>query len=175
MKEPLDSGFLIIIVTTLLATYLTYRKITQISKLLPPGPRRWPIIGNLFDLPKGYDWLYWAKHKELYGPISSITVMGTNIIIVNDIDIVLDLLDKRSAIYSDRPQLTMAGELVGWKEALSLANYGDGTRTQRKYIHQVMGTPKLVSQFFALQDIEAKRFVQRLIEDSTDIPQKIRT
>ena len=36
--------------------------------LLPPGPKRKPLIGNLLDLPKGeFDWIHWLRHKELYG------------------------------------------------------------------------------------------------------------
>lgn len=38
--------------------------------LLPPGPKRKPIIGNLLDLPKGeQDWIYWLRHKTLYGEL----------------------------------------------------------------------------------------------------------
>lgn len=37
--------------------------------------------------------------------------MGQAIIIVNDYNIALDLLDKRSAVYSDRPDLPFAGEM----------------------------------------------------------------
>lgn len=34
---------------------------------LPPGPRGLPIIGNMLDMPKDYEWLHWSKHKDLYG------------------------------------------------------------------------------------------------------------
>ena len=47
----------------------------------------------------------------MIGPISSITVLGQKIIIVNDVKIALDLMDKRSSIYSDRPILTFGGEM----------------------------------------------------------------
>ena len=36
------------------------------------------------------------------GPISSVSAHGTAFIIVNDMDIAVDLLEKRSPIYSDR-------------------------------------------------------------------------
>ncbi len=34
---------------------------------LPPVPKPLPLIGNLLDLPKGPNWIHWAKHKDLYG------------------------------------------------------------------------------------------------------------
>lgn len=36
---------------------------------LPPGPKPWPILGNITDLPKTgvREWEFWLKHKETYG------------------------------------------------------------------------------------------------------------
>jgi len=73
---------------------------------LPPGPKGYPLIGNLFDLPKqdAKPWVHWAAHKQLYGPISSVSILGTRMIIINDYDMAANLL-KRDAV-SDRPQQT---------------------------------------------------------------------
>lgn len=92
---------------------------------LPPGPRGWPIIGNLFDLPKEHAWREYAKHKDIYGQslytivpnifdllsggISSVTVFGQTFIIMNDLQMTLDLLNRST--FSDRPRLVFAGEM----------------------------------------------------------------
>ena len=47
------------------------------------------------------------------GPISSLTAFGQHLIIVNEAHIAVELLEKRSAIYSDRPTLVFGGEMYG--------------------------------------------------------------
>ncbi|KAJ5297431.1 hypothetical protein N7508_007680 [Penicillium antarcticum] len=91
------------------------------SQRLPPGPAPMPIVGNVKDLPPSgkQDWVHWLKHKCTYGPISSITVLGQTIVIVNNSKIALDLLTKRSSIYSSRPRMTFASEMVGWENGLA--------------------------------------------------------
>ncbi|KAI5118228.1 hypothetical protein M0805_000724 [Coniferiporia weirii] len=84
----------------------------KLSLPLPPGPRPLPLIQNLLDLPKGFEAFHWAKHKHLYGPISSLSVLGTTIIILNDAQVAFDLLEKRSAIYSDRPSFPFGGDIL---------------------------------------------------------------
>lgn len=34
---------------------------------LPPGPKGFPVIGNIWDMPTGPEGPFWAKHKDLYG------------------------------------------------------------------------------------------------------------
>lgn len=47
--------------------------------------------------------------NESPGPISSVTVFGQNIIVVNDLQMTIDLLDKKSSIFSDRPIFPFIG------------------------------------------------------------------
>jgi hypothetical protein len=99
---------------------------------LPPGPKGLPLVGNLNDLPPPgvFEAHHWLKFKDSYGrtpgsrtigpnntdsdstgPISSITVMGQAIIIINSWRLASQLLDKRSAKHSSRPKIMMAGEM----------------------------------------------------------------
>jgi hypothetical protein len=45
------------------------------------------------------------------GDIASVTVLGRCLIILNSSKIAVDMLDKKSAKYSDRPVMPMGGEL----------------------------------------------------------------
>ena len=80
---------------------------------LPPSPKGKFLLGNIGDLPPAGkpEWQHWMKHKELYGPISNISVLGQTIIIISDYKTAFDLLDKRNVNYSDRPVLNFCGEM----------------------------------------------------------------
>lgn len=41
----------------------------------PPGPKGYPIIGNLFDMPSGDEVFVWAKWREQWGAHLSITLL----------------------------------------------------------------------------------------------------
>ncbi|OJI97944.1 hypothetical protein ASPVEDRAFT_37406 [Aspergillus versicolor CBS 583.65] len=144
---------------------------------LPPGPPPRPIIGNLADLPSPgqQDWVHWLKLKDTYGPISSITVLGQTIVIINDARIAFDLLDKRSNIYSSRPRMIFAGEMVGWEDFLAMQPYSDTFRSYRKAMHRVLGTKNAVAQFNQLQEVEVRRLLLRVLQRPADLNQHIRT
>lgn len=49
------------------------------QKRLPPGPRGWPIVGNILDIPKEYEWYFFGSLKEKYGWSLSRTFSDANI------------------------------------------------------------------------------------------------
>ncbi|KAG8408442.1 hypothetical protein J3458_019477 [Metarhizium acridum] len=82
---------------------------------LPPGPTRLPIVGNILSLPpKGVlEYEHWLKFKNLYGPISSVTVLGQTTIILHGKKEVEDLLENMSTETSDRP-LSIFANMTGF-------------------------------------------------------------
>ncbi|OOQ83920.1 O-methylsterigmatocystin oxidoreductase [Penicillium brasilianum] len=163
----------------LLALYVMKRTMLE-RKLpgpLPPGPRPKPLLGNLTDLPpKGeQDWIHWVKHKELYGPISSLTVLGQTIVIVNDMKTAVGLLNKRSAVYSSRPKMVFASEMVGWEDGLAFQGYTERFRAYRKAVQPSFGSESAVAQFNPLQEKEVHRFLLRVLREPTKLLQHIQT
>ncbi|XRM44916.1 hypothetical protein ABZX51_008019 [Aspergillus tubingensis] len=144
---------------------------------LPPGPKGKPIVGNLSDLPPPNtpEWRHWMKHKERYGPITSVTILGQPIIILHDAHITTELLEKRSLKYSSRPRSVFLGEVIGWNDTLAMQPYNTRFRLDRKALHQILGTKILVSKFNSLQELEARRLLRRMIDDPREWVQHLKT
>ena len=84
---------------------------------IPPGPKGLPLLGNINDLPKPgiLECHHWLQHKDRYGPISSITVLGQTFIIVNDADVAVELLSNRAATFSGRPHMVFSGDMYTFR------------------------------------------------------------
>ncbi|KAH7139807.1 cytochrome P450 [Dactylonectria estremocensis] len=143
---------------------------------LPPGPKGLPLVGNLNDLPEPgvLEAHHWLKHKELYGPISSVTVMGQTLVIVNDAELAFELLEKRSVKHSSRPRQIFAGEMLGWENSLGLSQYNDRFRTYRKNMSRIIGSKAAVAQYNTLQEAEAGHFLLHVLEKPDNFVNEIR-
>ncbi|KAJ7755646.1 cytochrome P450 [Mycena maculata] len=140
----------------------------------PPGPKGLPLVGNVLDMPSDKEWATFSKWSDTWGDICSVTVLGQTLIIIGSAKVAVDLLDKRSAIYSDRPVCTMGGELVGWKNTLVLLPYGDRFRRFRRLFHNIIGSRTAIKQFLPIEELETRRFLRRVLAKPGDLPKHIR-
>lgn len=98
------------------------RKIGQRPSDYPPGPPTLPLIGNLHLMPKEKGHLQFQHWAKEYGPVYSL-MLGTQVMIVLSSDqAVKDLLDKRSNIYSSRPDMYLANVASGDSRMLLLVS-----------------------------------------------------
>jgi hypothetical protein len=75
------------------------------SANMPPGPPTRPFLGNIPDIPKEGAHELCRRLRKDYGPIVSLKIMSGNVIVLQSARVVKDLIDKRSAIYSSRPDM----------------------------------------------------------------------
>ncbi|KAH7374847.1 cytochrome P450 [Plectosphaerella cucumerina] len=142
----------------------------------PPGPKGLPLLGNLNDLPTpdALEAHHWLEHKKLYGPLSSVSVLGQRLVIINDADIAFELLEKRSAKHSSRPKQVFAGEMVGWENSLGLSPYNSRFRTYRKNMSRIIGSKAAAAQYNNLQEAEVGHFLLHVLRSPDNLFDHIR-
>ncbi|KAI0777579.1 cytochrome P450 [Trametes elegans] len=138
---------------------------------LPPGPKGLPIIGNMRDMPLTGMWLAARKWAKEHGELVYLNVLGQGLLFVNSHEAAVDLLEKRGAIYSDKPKMVMAGELCGCEYMIGLTQYGDRLRRQRKLMLQALGQNR-VHEYHPLLEIQTQNLLQGMLENP-DEPQSI--
>lgn len=144
---------------------------------LPPGPKPLPILGNILDLPPPGtpEFQHWLKFKDLYGPISSITVLGQTMIILHDKQAAYDIMSNMSLKASSRPKSVFAYELCGFQNFTTGRPYDATFRLHRKFMHQQAGTKLIAARFNGIQDVESRRLLKRILDDPKNLIKHFRT
>ena len=109
-----------------------------------------------------FDILSARSIHELAQKIVHTSALGQHFIIINSVRIAVDLLDKRGAIYSDRPPLLSAG-LIGYFDVTPAAPYGEPFKEHRKMLSQTIGTRSHVERMMPLTVAEVRRLLMRLV------------
>ncbi|KLO07928.1 cytochrome P450 [Schizopora paradoxa] len=140
----LDVTFLCAASLLLLSIWSEWR---QRSKLpLPPGPKRLPIVGNIFQIAVFGSklWQTALEWRKAYGDMIYLEVVGVPVLIINSHEIAMDLLSKRSSLYSSRPQFVMP-TLAGWEWTTAALPYGEKLRKQRAILQKFFLSPDVLN------------------------------
>ncbi|CAL1695170.1 unnamed protein product [Somion occarium] len=140
----------------------------------PPGPPGLPLIGNLKDMPSDEAWLTYIKWSQQYDSgMIRLNVFGTNMIVVNSLEIAVDLFDRRSSIYNDRPRLIMLNELSGFGWGAAFTPYSDFWRAIRKAFHQTIG-PENMKRWIDVETRASHHLLRNLHESPDSFAKHIR-
>ncbi|GAW10045.1 cytochrome P450 [Lentinula edodes] len=133
---------------------------------LPPGPRGLPILGNALQLASvSQIWLIFDKWKSQYGPIMYLNLAGQHIVVLNTKAAAIELLERRSAIYSDRPK-SIVGEYVGTALTMPFVRYDKRWQRMRRAAHAVLNV-RASAQYQPVQIEEAVIFAHKLLYDTS--------
>ncbi|KAJ3485898.1 hypothetical protein NLI96_g4619 [Meripilus lineatus] len=132
----------------------------------PPSPPAHPILGHLKTLPREYDEDAYRTMADKYGGIMHFNILGKSIVILNSEKVANDLLDKRSAIYSDRPPLPFH-QMTGLANTLTFLPYGNEFSKTRKMIQEQL-TRKKCTLFEDVQLTQRNVLLQNLWTSPAD-------
>jgi len=102
-------GFVLILILT---TVLRNAAARGPLKKLPPGPRGFPVLGNVREL-IGDKWVTFTALKEKYGDLMYLNAAGQHVVVLNTLEAVSELLDLKAAVSSSRPRSIVVGIMTG--------------------------------------------------------------
>ncbi|KLO20176.1 CyP450 monooxygenase [Schizopora paradoxa] len=158
------------IVLTILVFFLRRRKRTL---PYPPGPKPYPIIGNALDLPESHLWLKAGEWSKTYGDLVFLKVFGQPMLFINSYEVVFELLEKRSGIYSSRPPFTMSKDLRQFDWILSFFPYGERMRKYRAIFHKFF-QPIVIPEYHSVMENEVIKMLRGLKEDPEQYEKHVR-
>uniref|UniRef100_P9WEI5 Cytochrome P450 monooxygenase claT n=1 Tax=Ampulloclitocybe clavipes TaxID=56467 RepID=CLAT_AMPCV len=148
MLSLIVEATLLLVVLVLSAHYVRRR-----MKSLPPGPIGIPILGNMLDMPTHDEAQTIAGWSKKYGDMIFVTIAGTPFLYLNGAKETMDLLDKRSALYSECDM----GGLV------PLTGYGDRFKLERRLMNQALSA-RAVEKWEPLVAEETNMMLKRILD-----------
>jgi len=141
----------------------------------PPGPTGQRLIGNLRDLPTQYQWLKYEKMgQDIGSDILHLEFFGTHLVVLNSEKAATDLIEKRSSIYSDRPQLKALTKLLDAESwVLTFFPYGNKWRAWHKAFYAHM-QPSVVHRYHPMEAKANRQLLCNLLDTPQDFFKHLR-
>ncbi|KAH8420900.1 hypothetical protein KR222_008669 [Zaprionus bogoriensis] len=169
---------LIVIIASYIRILLNSRRRVHLQVALPngenesstvpqaPGPNPWPIIGNLdiigrFENPfKGFSDL-----ALKYGDIYSLTLGHTRCLVVNNLELIREVLNKNGKFFGGRPDFLRYHKLFGGdrNNSLALCNWSQ-LQQKRRNLARRHCSPRESSSYFTKMSFVGCQEIDHLME-----------
>ncbi|KAM6490022.1 Cytochrome P450 [Amanita muscaria] len=130
----------------------------------PPGPPPKPIIGNALDIPFKKPWLkYLEWSKRFNNGIIHLCALRHHIVVLNKMEDVAELMERRSSKYSGRPASPIS-KLLDIEMLTALLPYGSALRKHRKFLEENL-RKDVVHRYRQLVTEKVHIFMEQLLQD----------
>ncbi|KAJ3550347.1 hypothetical protein NM688_g5092 [Phlebia brevispora] len=133
----------------------------------PPGPPSDPILGHIRSFPRRGKTEKWYEWSKTYGDVMYFDLLGRPLVVLSSERAAVDLLEKRSVQYSDRPYSSPV-HLLKWEGTLAFLPYGNAFYQQRKLFRDALAPQRCV----AVREIQLRR-VHKLLSNLHRNPEEV--
>lgn len=158
---------LILVSIPLLLLLLAHRLYQRLRFKLPPGPRAWPVVGNLYDI-KPVRFRCFADWSRAYGPIISVWFGSTLNVVVSSSALAKEVLKEHDQQLADRHRSRSAAKFSRDGQDLIWADYGPHYVKVRKVCTLELFTPKRLEGLRPIREDEVTAMVESIFKDCTN-------
>nr|XP_027125050.1 flavonoid 3'-monooxygenase-like [Coffea arabica] len=165
------STLTLIFISSLLAflLYSILKKAGNPSKSLPPGPKPWPIVGNLPHLgTKPHHSL--AAMAKTYGPLMHLRLGFVHVVVAASASVAAQFLKTHDANFSSRPPNSGAKHIAYNYQDLVFAPYGPRWRLLRKICSIHLFSAKALDDFHLVRQEEVGTLTRALLASAGKTP-----
>lgn len=112
---------------------------TRRKQVFPPGPRSFPIIGNLLQL-GDHPYRTFMEMRKKYGDVFLIKLGVVPVVVVNGVEMVKQVLLKDGEKFAGRPNLHTFSFLGEGKSLSFSVNYGESWKLKKKIASSALRT-----------------------------------
>ncbi|XP_062166226.1 cytochrome P450 98A2 [Alnus glutinosa] len=152
---------------SLIVLLLAYKLYQWLRFKLPPGPRPWPIVGNLYDI-KPVRFRCFAEWAQAYGPIISVWFGSTLNVIVSNSELAKEVLKEHDMQLADRHRSRSAAKFSRDGKDLIWADYGPHYVKVRKVCTLELFSPKRLEALRPIREDEVTAMVESIFKDCTN-------
>ncbi|KAF2273694.1 cytochrome P450 [Westerdykella ornata] len=150
------------------ASYVTWAYVKDKRKrvLGPslPGPKGWPLIGSVLDVPEKNAFIKFADWGKEYGDIYQVKLLRQNHVWISSSKIARELLLKKRHLYSDRPHIpALLADNRTSAKYLPLLSVNAAWDRQRKFTASIMLESKR-AHFQLYPELESIRMLSELLD-----------
>ncbi|KAJ2900066.1 cytochrome P450 [Zalerion maritima] len=138
-----------------------------------PGPKQYPIVGRVHDLPRFNMWRKLKEWADEFGPIYQTSMVGQKFIVISDENIARELLVRRGNKYAGRPQIRALINHKAGPVYSALMDRHDIWKFQRKWVHAAMSASHK-EHFHGHIEREVSRYLATLLLDPDKFHQNTR-
>jgi len=152
----------------LLSKYVVFKKSSSLR--LPPGPRPWPVVGNLLQLSQGGENLHktfmnWGKQ---YGPLVYLRLGSVHTVVASSPAMVKEFLKTHDQQFYYRPTQTMVGEIVFSSDGMAFMEGGPKWQYLRKFCMTELFSVKRLQSFEAMRTKEISSMINNIYMESEE-------
>ncbi|PSS00244.1 Cytochrome P450 98A2 like [Actinidia chinensis var. chinensis] len=147
--------------------FLAYNIYQKLRFRLPPGPRPWPVVGNLYDI-KPVRFRCFEEWAKTYGPILSVWFGPTLNVIVSTSELAKQVLKDKDPQLADRHRSPSAAKFSRGGKDLIWADYGPHYVKVRKLCTLELFSQKRLEALRPIREDEVTSMVESIYKDCTN-------